>query len=254
MIRTYFVLVLTSFLYCFLLTIEAFALSGEQVMQNVYDQSRLHKNQQAEVKLIIINREGSERQRYFKFLYKILPERTKSLIKFFQPPSVRGTGLLSENENGSDDTQQWIYLPALNSVKKLSQDDRHKSFMGSDFTNADIAGRQISQDRHKIKGDDGKIIIIHSTPKDRSDPYGLIETHVLKNINVPKKVIFYNHKRQKIKSLTNQALLKVKGMYAVMQSVMDNHRSGGKTRLIKNDFEVDRVIDVNEVGFKGLKR
>ncbi len=248
-IRTCFVLVL---MLLFGERVEAS--SGRGVMQEVFDQSRQHKDQLAEVKLVILDKTGRERVRYFRYLYKIFSDRTKSLIKFYQPPSVRGTGLLNEAENGAVQTEQWIYLPALKAVKKLSTNDKHKSFMGSDFTNADISGRQVDQDRHEMKKDDGKIIIIVSTPKDKNEPYGRIETHILKKYNVPRRVIFYDHQGVKLKTLENQVVKEVKGMFTVMKAVMVNHRTDGKSRIQKENFSVSTRIDANEVGFKGLKR
>ncbi len=228
--------------------------TGRAAMQAVFDQSRLHKNQSAEVKLSILDQSGRERVRYFRYLYKVLPGRTKSLIKFYKPPTVRGTGLLNDAEDDAEQTEQWIYLPALKTVKKLNTRDKHKSFMGSDFTNADISGRQVNQDRHVLKKDDGKIITILSTPKDKSEPYGRIETQIIKKINVPRRVIFYDRQNAKLKTLENQVVQKIDGMFTVMKAVMINHRTQGKSHIKKENFNVSAAIDVNEVGFKGLKR
>ena len=256
-IRTCFVLVLMLLFAQFVslgLVGRAEAASGREAMQAVFDQGRQHKNQSAEVKLIISDKNGRERVRYFRYLYKILPDRTKSLIKFYQPPTVRGTGLLNEAENGAALTEQWIYLPALKSIKKLSTNDKHKSFMGSDFTNADISGRQVEQDHHEMKEDDGKILIVVSTPKDASEPYSRIETHILKKINVPRRIIFYDQQGAKLKTLENQVVQKIEGMFTVMKAMMVNHKTQGASHMHKEGFDIKTAIDVNEVGFKGLKR
>jgi hypothetical protein len=71
---------------------------------------------------------------------------------------------------------------------------------------------------------------------------------------VPKLVVFYDRRGDKLKTLKNQVVEKVQGMYTVMQSVMINHRSGGQSQIIKSDFDVSSSIDANQVGFKGLQR
>ena len=258
LIRRFFIFVIFA-LAAATLALAPFALSaaeasGRAAMQAVFDQFRMHPNQLAEVKLIIIDSSGRERTRYFRYLYKIFPSRTKSLIKFYKPPDVRGTGLLNESEDGSEDTDQWIYLPALRQVKKLTTSDKHKSFMGSDFTNADISGRQVDQDRHRIKSDDGEILVVVSTLKDKTEPYSRIETHILKKINVPRRVIFYDREGVKLKTLENQVLKKFKGMFTVMRSKMTNHRTQGASYIQKENFDISTVIGANEVGFKGLQR
>lgn len=229
--------------------------AGEQVMRQVYDQFRQKPNQRAEVKLTIEDKSGSQRVRYFRSLYKILPERSKSLIKFYNPPSVRGTGLLSESEEDSNEASlQWLYLPALKSVKQLSGGDRHKSFMGSDFTHADLAGRQVGQDSHEIIAKHGKITRIRSIPHDDEDIYGRIESDILSAIHVPRRVVFYDRQGKKLKTLTNQELRKINGMYVVMRARMDNHRTGGHTKMEKENVNVEREISLQDVGFKGLRR
>ena len=103
--------------------------TGEEVMQAVYDQSRQHQNQRSNVELLIINSSNKKKLRKFKLLYKIFPDRTKSLIKFYEPANTRGTGLLSETLDTENLPMQWFYLPALSIVKKLNTTDQNKSFV-----------------------------------------------------------------------------------------------------------------------------
>jgi len=121
--------------------------NGAEVMQAAYAQSRQHENQRSSVELLIQNRSGKTRVREFRLWHKIFPGRSKSLIKFDRPPSVKNTGLLSETADGAPISEQWIYLPALRSVKQLNADEQNNSFVGSDFTNGDIAGRTLRASR-----------------------------------------------------------------------------------------------------------
>ena len=224
------------------------------LMQYVYDQARQHDAQTSDVRLIIEDDKGRKRERYFRSLYRIFPDRTKSLIKFYKPANVRGTGLLSETLEGEDDTRQWIYLPALRSVKQLSVDDRHKSFMGSDFTNADISGRTVGQDEHEILEHAGKIVTVRSVPRDDRDPYAYLETQVMMEIFVPRQVAFYDREGRKIKTLRNREIRKYDGMYVVTRSAMENHRTGGRSTLVREDFDVRTRIGPHQVGFRGLRK
>jgi len=229
-------------------------LSGEEVMQAAYEQSRLHENQRSSVELLIKNRNGKTRTREFRLWHKIFPGRTKSLIKFDRPPSVKNTGLLSETEDGAAFSEQWIYLPALRSVKQLNADEQNNSFVGSDFTNGDIAGRQVSRDAHRIVRSDDKKIHIESIPYDSDDLYSRLEVAMLRKVLVPSSITFYDHSGNKLKTLNNQRIRKVKGMYMVIEAVMTNHQSGGATTLTKRDIDLDHEIDEDRVGIKGLRR
>ncbi len=228
--------------------------SGEEIMRAVYQQTRQHKNQSADIKLTILDKRGSERVRYFRSFYKIFSDRTKSLAKFYKPSSIRGTGLLNETQDGDAETEQWLYLPALRNVRKLNTSDKHKSFMGSDFTNADIAGRKVEQDRHLLLRETKEDWIVESVPKDSTDPYGRIETHIIKSVKVPRRVIFYDRQGRKLKTLENEQLRRIRGMVYIARARMENHLSGGQSRISRDRMDVDRAIDSAQVGFKGLSR
>jgi len=226
---------------------------GEAVMRAVYEQARRHENQSAEVELVITDRSGRKRARGFRLLHKILPGRTKSLVKFHRPASVKGTGLLSETPDGAARATQWIYLPALRTVKRLNADDQNNSFVGSDFSNGDIAGRQVSRDRHAITARrDGKIYI-RSTPRDAGDFYSRIDSVVLRDILVPETIVFYDRSGAKLKTLANRRVRKIGGMYLVTEAVMTNHQSGGATTLTKRRIDLERAIDERRVGMQGLR-
>lgn len=230
------------------------ARDARSIMQAVHEQARQHEEQTSSVRLVIEDGKGRKRERHFRSFHKIFPDRTKTLVKFHKPANVRGTGLLSESLEGDDRTRQWIYLPALRSVKQLGVEERHKSFMGSDFTNADISGRTVGQDRHEIVAEGDEVVTVRSTPKDHREPYAYLETQVLVEILVPRQVAFHDRRGRKTKTLTNTEIRNVDGMYVVIRSSMDNHRTGGRSTLVREKFDVRARIDPHQVGFKGLRR
>ncbi len=227
--------------------------TGEAVMQAAYEQGRQHDNQRAEVSLVIRHSNGKERTRQFRLWHKILSGRTKSLMKFYRPANVKGTGLLSETLDEDDRAAQWIYLPALRAVKRLNADEQDDSFVGSDFTNGDIAGRQVSRDSHTIIDQDDKKIYVASIPRDKGDLYSKLEVEMLRDILVPSKIVFYDRDGKKLKTLVNQRIRKVKNMYLVTEAVMTNHQTGGSTTIQKSSIDLDGEIDEHQVGIKGLR-
>ncbi len=76
---------------------------------------------------------------------------TANLIRFLDPEDIAGTGLLSiDNTDGS--TDQWLYLPALDRVRRISSDRKGGRFVGSDLYFEDLQERKPSKDRHRILG------------------------------------------------------------------------------------------------------
>ena len=96
----------------------------------------------------------------------------KSLVKFLEPKSVKGTGLLSwTKEDGS--SNQWFFLPKLKMAKKVKSKEKSKSFMSTDFIYEDLENRNINDDIFKYEGQEiingNSCAVISSTPiKDSS--------------------------------------------------------------------------------------
>ena len=227
---------------------------GYEIMKKVRDQSRIHKTQRSEVSMVIKDKKGRTRERFFNHLKKQKGKNSSSMVKFFQPSSIKGTSLLSKSNDEQLGTDQWIYLPALRSVKKLSSEDKNQSFMGSDFSNSDIAGRNLKQDQHRLLREDDKYFYIESKPKDTKDSYSRIVSKVHKKIYIPTEVKFYDKKKRHLKTMKNFKIKKFKGMYVVVQSEMKNLKTKGKTTLDVSKIKIGLNISDNDVGIRGLKK
>jgi len=96
-----------------------------------------------------------------------------SLMFFLSPADVAGTGFLTcdYKEAGRDD-DQWLYLPALKKTKRIAASDKSGSFMGSDFTYADMTRRRLDDYTYAFNKEqavatvyDQKTWVIDSTPR-----------------------------------------------------------------------------------------
>jgi len=75
----------------------------------------------------------------------------KRIIRFLSPAEVEGTGMLIyDNEDKSDD--MWIYMPALRKTRRIVSSEKSKSFMGSEFSNADMTAPALDDFIYKILG------------------------------------------------------------------------------------------------------
>ena len=245
-------------------------LTGKEVMQKVYDQAHLHHTQTAAVFMTIVDAKERKRDRYFNIWKKHYqeikrgkhkaPSEDRSLIKFYRPSDVKGTALLTKSYGDDQEDQQWIYFPFTKMLKRLSSGDKHKSFMGSDFSYADIAGRSIDQDTHTLSKETDKYYVVESMPKDSGDVYTKIINVIEKERLMPIKVVFYGKKKDKegayikVKTLYNQEIKPFKKMQVVTKSVMKNEKRGSHTILMFSDVKVGVEISDNEVGLQGVQR
>ncbi len=194
------------------------------------------------MEILVKDPKGRKRVRFFKMLYRIEDGQTKSLLRFYKPADIKGTGLFNivyDREGKQRD--QWIYFPAFRTVNKLSVEQKHQSFMGSDFTNADITGRIPNEDRHKIIKSGEEISLVSSVPKDRNAPYSKIESSIINKIRVPEKIVFYDHTGAKLKTLTSKKISKISGMYVIIDAEMKNHLTGGSTSIKKKSINFKKI-------------
>ena len=97
---------------------------------------------------------------------------TANLIRFLAPEDIAGTGLLSlDKADGSSD--QWLYLPALDRVRRISSNRKGGRFVGSDLYFEDLQERKPSKDRHRLLGrqtENGVLCdVLESVPLDADD-------------------------------------------------------------------------------------
>ena len=227
--------------------------TGRDVMARVYKQADIFPQSEAQVRLTVEDAKGRARERFFNLRSKSDADFKRSLVKFFQPANVKGVGLASETNLGSNAKQQWVYFPSLKSVKKLSSSEQDDSFMGSDFSYSDIAGRTLDQDAHKVFQQNDKFYVIESVPNDKADAYSKYYTTVDKATNIVRSVTFYDKAGDKLKTLANRKVIKVNNELMVSNSVMTNHKSGGSSTMERSSITVDVDFSNNDVGLKGLK-
>ncbi|HPJ82922.1 MAG TPA: outer membrane lipoprotein-sorting protein, partial [Bacteroidales bacterium] len=93
---------------------------------------------QMDFTIYIRDNKGNERVRQLTMISAVFNDVGKTLVRFTAPSDVQGTTLLIyDNKDKEDD--MWIYMPSLKKVRRIISSERGKSFMGSEFTNADMS-------------------------------------------------------------------------------------------------------------------
>lgn len=252
MLRTFKILLI--FIFSLWLINTSAELSGREIMEKVQAQGRIHKDQKMDVFMLVKDKKQRERERFFSSSKKYVDNWSLSLMRFYRPANLANTGLLSKLNETTDITDQWLYLPAFRSVKKLSSSEKQNSFMGSDFTNSDVGGRSINIDTHRLLSTNKKYYVVESVPKDKKDNYGSIVYKVHKKIMIATKIDFFDRKSKLIKSLKNQKIAKHKGMYVPINSTMHNPNTGSSTYITVRSINTDVTEAVNFYSTRGLKQ
>jgi outer membrane lipoprotein-sorting protein len=117
-------------------------------------------------RMLIEDGNGNRQQRQFTLLRKDVSDGgdQRYLVVFSRPADIRGTVFRVEKHVGADD-DRWLYLPALDLVKRIAAGDKRTSFVGSHFFYEDISGRGLDEDSHRLVETTDEHYIIESTPK-----------------------------------------------------------------------------------------
>lgn len=121
--------------------------------------------------MILINKNNQKRIRNIKNIRKDYGLDTKGIIFFLSPADVRNTAYMSYDwDDAAKEDDSWLYLPALQKVKRIASSDKSGSFMGSDFTYSDINGIKINDwdytfVKENVKTDGFDTWVIQGLPK-----------------------------------------------------------------------------------------
>jgi len=168
--------------------------TAEAIMQKVMDEQS-SDTAAMDINLLLIEANGEVRERRIQTLALTEKHLTSTITVFLSPASVKNTRFLTkERADGGDD--QWIFLPALGRVKRIAATEGGGSFMGSDFTYADMASTtyDTSEAKHTLIGEESvngrSSYKISSIPYDSSN-YVKTVIWVDKEHYLPLKVEFY---------------------------------------------------------------
>jgi len=101
-----------------------------------------------ELEMLLINAHGDSTTR--KMTTEVREKNgdgDQSIATFLWPADVKGTRLLTwSHKDGNDD--QWLYLPSLKKVKRISSRSKSGSFMGSEFSYEDLGSPEVEEYTH----------------------------------------------------------------------------------------------------------
>jgi hypothetical protein len=194
---------------------------------------------EATITLTITDQNGNSRIRTNSMVSKKYPDGTeKRLIRFLAPAEVKGTAILIHDYKDNQD-DMWIYLPALKRVRRIITTEKGKSFMGSEFSNADISSPPFADfiNRHLAgSGKDG-MFIIESIPADASkvNDYGYSRrvSYFHKESLHLSRMEFYDRNNILFKTIKVSAIepLGSDGTYIVKSMTATNHQSGRSSTM-----------------------
>lgn len=158
-------------------------------------------------------------------------EGQKIYAYFDRPADVNKTVFLVWKNIVRDD-DRWMYLPALDLVKRISSTDKRTSFVGSNYYYEDVSGRSINDDVHELVKTTDDYYVLKNTPKDTDlVEFGYFEMWIHKASFIVVKTDYYDKENKKYRTYEALQVDNIQGFPTVLKSKMTDLRTGGYTIL-----------------------
>lgn len=191
----------------------------------------------ADMVMILKNRHGQESVREMRVrTLEVEGDGDKSLSIFDTPRDVKGTAFLNFTHRTGDD-DQWLYLPAVKRVKRISSRNKSGSFMGSEFAYEDIGSQELEKYTYRWIRDEVhegmESFVVQSYPVDsKNSGYTRLVNWIDKAEYRTWKVEYYDRKGSLLKTLTLSDYRKyLNGHWRAHEMHMVNHQNGKSTVL-----------------------
>lgn len=187
----------------------------------------------AEARMRIVDSQGNSQTRQFTILRKDREDEGDQdmLVFFSRPTDISGTVFRVVKKVESDD-DRWLYLPALDLVKRISAGDKRTSFVGAHFYYEDVSGRNPDEDNFTLINSSGDLYTIKAEPKDaNSVEFSYYIAEIDKNTFLPMQVSYFNNQEEMIRQMQVLSTTNVDGYPTVTHTKITQFPDNSYTEM-----------------------
>ncbi len=232
---------------------------GLQIIEEVkrrdtgFDDIRMNMN------MVLRNRNGDESKRSIRMkTLEVEGDGDKSLTIFDNPRDIKGTAFLSFTHALEPD-DQWLYLPALKRVKRISSSNKSGPFLGSEYAFEDLNSFEVEKYKYKYLReevlDQRATLVVELYPQYQHSGYTRQITWIDKERYITLKVEYYDRKNDLLKTLLYKDYQQYLEQYwRADEMLMTNHQTGKSTSLQWLDYQFRTGLNDRDFDRNSLKR
>lgn len=218
------------------------------------------------LKMEMKDHRGKVRIRETRAFRKYFGDEKRTAIFYLTPKNIKGTAFLTHDfaDKGVDDNQ-WLYLPALRKVRRISAADRGDYFLGTDFSYEDIKLEtrvSISDYTRQTTGEsevDGVhcyVVAEKTVDAETAEELGHSrrENCVDDNIWIVRESKLWDLQNKLLKTIYFKDISKVEGIWTAHQIVVENHKTKHHTTFTFSDVEYDKSVNDSTFTQGALRR
>lgn len=210
-----------------------------------------------EARMVLRNAAGQETSRELSFQTLERADNTvgdKSVVVFHTPADVEGTALLSHALILEPD-DQWLYLPALARVRRISSANKSGPFVGSEFAFEDFTAVELNKYEHnylatetiEVGGESLAVDVVERFPRYENSGYSRQVSYIDHDIHQMRRIEFFDRRGDLLKTLDLADYREYgDGIWRAHALTMTNHQTGKSTELVYSDYEFGVGLSDND--------
>lgn len=232
---------------------------GLEIAQAAKDFDKGFTDFTADMTMILKNKSGDTSTRYIRMrTLEVEGDGDKSLSIFDEPADVKGTAMLTYT-HGLKPDDQWLYLPALKKVKRISSRNKSGPFMGSTYAFEDLGSQEVEKYTYKYLRDepcgDWSCYVIERYPAYKHSGYTRqlvwIDTEGYRIV----KAEYYDRKKSLLKTMEASDFEQYLGKHWRPGKMnMVNHQTGKSTLLEWSNYHFKTGLTDRDFRSQTLKR
>lgn len=225
-----------------------FAQDAQSIVAKADEIVNAPKDQTANMKMILIDKDGNEKVREITFLQK---GSEKRIMRFTSPADQKGIAFLS-----LPDDVQYLYMPAFHKVRRIASHVKSTKFAGTDFTYDDLSSFEyaLQYTATQIKEDD-TFWVMELTPKEGVEKdYGKLIMSIRKDNYYPEKIDYYDKGGNLWKTMVRRNIEKIDKYWFAKEFEIKDLKEEHSTKMILSDVKFDTGISEKTFTQRYLKR
>ena len=218
------------------------------------------------LKMEMIDRHGKLRVRETRAYRKYFGDEKRTAIFYLKPKNIKDTAFLTyDYADKAKDDDQWLYLPAMRKVRRISASDRGDYFLGTDLSYEDIkletrvsiedyTRKTIGED--EVDGFHCYVVEEQAIDAEIAEELGHMrrESCVDDNLWIVRRSKFWDLQNKPLKTTYFKNISRVEGIWTAHEIAVNNHKTGHQTRFIFSDVHYNEGVNDRVFTQNGMKR
>ena len=239
---------------------ETAAEKGLRIATEASERTRGYGDLSVSGEMVLVSKGGAESLRRFDAQWVENPrsDGSRALLIFRHPGDIRNTAWLTHAFASKRD-DQWLYLPSIAKVRRISSSGRSGSFVGSEFAYEDMVDQEIEKFDHSWVRDEacpagGSCHVVDRVPRGKSGYSRQRVWFDTENLRI-QQVMYFDRRGAHLKTLTISGYQLYEGRFwRASRMLMQNHLTGKSTKINWEGYRFDVGVNPNRLTPNALKR